>query len=148
MAERADAWEVARRLVIDEGRSYAEAATLAGLPLSTLQKRAADERWRDQRKTAVDYGVLCRQLRAKLAERALTAITQGESPAAHIDALFKADRLAARGSTVDPKVRLLAGAELLELVVNVLAAEAPAALNLLNPHLETIARRWEATCQG
>lgn len=148
MAERANAWEVARHLVIDEGQSYAEVAGLTGIPLSTLQKRAADERWQDQRKTAVDYGVLCRQLRAKLAENALAAVTKGESPAAHIDALFKADRLAARGSTVDPKVRLSAGAELLELVVQVLAAEAPAALNLIEPHLETIARRWEATCQG
>lgn len=142
------AWDLARRLVVDEKQSYADAAAATGIPLSTLQKRAAAENWQQQRQQVADYGATCRAIRAALAQEALKAVQAGANPGVYIDALHKADRLAARGSTIDPRARLQAGAELLELVVAFLAEEAPAALKVLEPHLQPIAARWEATCQG
>ena len=144
----ADAWALARRLVVDEGATYAEAAAAAGVPLSTLQKRAAAECWRGERQQAADYGALCRSLRAELARQALEAVQAKQAPAAFLDALFKADRLAARGSTIDPRVRLAAGADFLELLVRYLSENAPAVLTQLEPHIQSVATAWEATCAG
>lgn len=148
MATRADAWTLARFYVVEQGATYAEAANASGIPLSTLQKRASDEGWQSERKTNNDYGALARAIRLKLAERTMEALEKGEHPAGHLDALTKADRLASRGTTVDPRVRLSAGLEMLELVVTTLREHAPATLGVLQPLLERIAKAWEATCQG
>ena len=84
----------------------------------------------------------CLLLIACSATAPLTSI--GEGPLGTV----ALERLASRGTTVDPRVRLSAGLEMLELVVTTLREHAPATLGVLQPLLERIAKAWEATCQG
>ncbi len=95
MAEafRGDIWAEARRLVVAEGWEYAAVAEELGLALSTLQKHAAKEGWREERKQAVSYATQARRLKAltlDIAEKALAKAKEEDS----LDGLIKAGQLA------------------------------------------------------
>lgn len=80
----ARAWEEARNAVILEGLTYAEAAARSGIDVSSIQKRAARDRWQDARKKRADrlveYRGKLELLRDKLLDRALET---GDPQAVH-----------------------------------------------------------------
>ena len=149
MSTRRDAWDVARTLVVNEGRSYAEASAESGIPLSSLQKRAADEGWRDQQRTAVSYNARVRGLKDKYLQSLETlldasadanAIAQAAHAWRGIEQAFPEHRYAKKS---DPKVRLEIGGEVLRALIEYLSAHDTNALAAIEPHIEGFANVWE-----
>jgi hypothetical protein len=84
---RGDIWEEARRLVVEEGWEYARVATELGLALSTLQKHAAQEKWREQRKAAMGYRAQVRAFKALTLKDTLAAWEAAKTTAEKVQAL-------------------------------------------------------------
>ena len=78
-ATRAEAMAEARRLVVQEGATYAEASTATGIPLATLQKRAATEEWQGQRDSSMSYDAQMRAIKAALAAGLVSGASPGTS---------------------------------------------------------------------
>ena len=70
----------ARRLVVEEGYTLAEAAEAVGISLSALQKASAEEKWQEQRKhhaaLSQSYHANVRRLKVRLLELATLAVEQ------------------------------------------------------------------------
>jgi hypothetical protein len=149
---RKSAKDEARRLVCSEGYTYAQAAKVTGIPRSTLEKYGSSEGWHDQRQSAATYQATIRAAKAALLERLTTALGNpdvGGNELAQLthawrqaEAAFPEHRYVVQGD--DPRIRLQVGAEVLQLVTEVLAEVDRNALTRLQPHLGTIAQRWEA----
>ncbi len=144
-------WVEARRLVVHEGMSYEDAAVACDIPLSTLQKRAAAERWQEERSTGQSYAATVRALKAATLARAHQAMTDaGTDPQAATQLLF-AWRSAETAwpehryapAAADPKARLAVAAELLEQLVAYLERTDRAALAALAPHIAPFAAEVE-----
>ncbi|HNC96313.1 MAG TPA: hypothetical protein PKW90_09340, partial [Myxococcota bacterium] len=68
---------MARRLVT-EGKTYADAAAATGIPLSTIQKRAGEEKWQANKGAAkVSYAETAKLLKQDLLEAVLKARQDG-----------------------------------------------------------------------
>lgn len=151
---RAQAWEEARRMVTADGATYAQAAAAVGIPLATLQKRAATEAWQDQRGSRATYAATIRAVKtallAKLQEKIDDSTTTGDELVKTMVAWQKAEtafpehRYAAEG--LSAAARRAVGAEVLELVVGHLADHDPATLERFRAHLVPIGQAWEASC--
>lgn len=151
---RGAAWEEARRLVTAEGASYAEAAQAVGIPLATLQKRAATEGWQDQRVGKASFTASMRALKAAMLSNLQSKVAANEisgddvikqtAALARLESAFPEHRYANEGLT--PAARRAVGAELLELLVNYLADKDPVVLEAFRPHLIPVAQAWEASC--
>lgn len=155
MATRGEAWAEARRLVVAEGQTYAEAAQVVGLPLATLQKRAAAERWRDDRATASSTAAQWREIQARTRQAVLDALSQPEiDPGLVSQLIFAAEKAEraycpqAKSAAVDPQQRRAAVLELLEGLVRWLGDRDPATLTALRPHLTPFAESIEAADAG
>jgi hypothetical protein len=72
------AWAEARRLVVQEGATYAAAAEATGLPLRTVQKRAGREGWQGAREVGVSYAATAKALKAALLDRAMRETADGD----------------------------------------------------------------------
>lgn len=145
MPTRDDAWEAARRLVVGEGATYAEAAEATGIPLSTLQKRAAAENWQKEREHALSYAAQVKLLKQKALDKALASGDPQDMYAwQKIEAAWPEHRYTAKA---DPRLRLQVGAEVLQLVVDVLTELAPNALAEIEPHIPALGAAWEERCQ-
>lgn len=149
MATRQQAFEEARRLVVAEGFSYADAATMTALPLSTLQKRAADEGWQKMRETASSYGTQVKAMKANLMER-IGNLTKADGDAQQIAQLIFAWKQMESAypehrydKKSDPKVKLQHGAEYLRFLVEFLAPRDRNAITALEPHIDALAAAWE-----
>lgn len=155
---RRDQWAEARRLVVCEQFSYAEAAEAAGVPLSTLQKRAAAERWQDQQDASFGYGQTIRRLKTISLKKALEQIESAESA----EEIAKATQLLYAWQKTeqaypehrytkpeaDPRVKLAAGIETLEDLVAYLEVHDRSALMALQPHIRPFAEQLEAQHAG
>lgn len=137
-------WAVARQLVVGEGRSYAEAAQTAGVPLSTLQKRASRDQWQAQRDQSLSYEGQVRSIKAQLAQRALDALADPKADLAGLAQLVYALKTAEAafpelkflgGNKEDPQVRRQAALDVFQQLVEYLAERDPAALRALQPHI-------------
>lgn len=148
MASRAEAWDEARRLVTHEGASYVEAAAATGIPISTLEKRAASERWQDQRDTQMSYAAQIRALKAGLLQKALDAMAAGQDPTQITFAWKQAESAYPEHRYVptkeDPKVRIRVAVEVVEELVAYLTETDRNALMVLQGHIEPFGRRLEA----
>lgn len=69
--------EEARRLVVREGYTYAQAAEATGIPASTLQKRGSAEQWGDQKGVETSYRETIRRLKSGLLDQAMKVIADG-----------------------------------------------------------------------
>lgn len=149
---REAAREEARRLVVTEGFTYAKAAAATGIPRNTLEKYGATEGWHDQRHSAATYQATIRAAKAALLERLTVALGNPEVGGNEIAQLTHAWRQAELAfpehryvvQSEDPRMRLQVGAEVLQLVTEVLVEVDRNALTRIQPHLGTIAQRWEA----
>lgn len=151
---RREVWAEARRLVVQERQPYAVVAADLGLPLSTLQKRAARERWMDQQEASFGYDQVARRLKSITLRKALDAIEGADGA----DELVKASQAlyawkAAEQAfpehrytkpSEDPQARLAIQLGTLELLVEHLTENDRAALAALQPHIVRLAERLEA----
>lgn len=147
---RAQAWEIARMLVVSEGRPYKEAAEKTGIPLSTLQKRAADEDWVGQRKTAISYSAQGKALKRALMDRALALITSPDAdPNAVAQAVYALQRLESaypelrQELKITPAMKLEIAARVLELIVDYLQGADRDLLAALQPHIQPLGLKLE-----
>ncbi len=140
---RREAWEEARRLVVQERHTYAQAADATGLSVSTLQKRAAQERWQDQRRTASSYSDQVRALKVAALEQALRDPGDPQKLYAwqQLEKAWPEHRYAQEDE--DPKVRLRIALEILEELVSFLGEVSPTALEALRPHLRPFGEKLE-----
>ncbi|HNC99298.1 MAG TPA: hypothetical protein PKW90_24405 [Myxococcota bacterium] len=148
--ERRDALEEARRLVVQEGATYDEAAKATGIPSSTLSKRGAVEDWQGQRQHSMSYTAQIRAAKSATLKRFTAALNDEESTAddiAKLGAVWKATELAypehRYNVQSDPKARLAIIAEVLEFLPEYLAANDRPLAARLAPHIEPIARALE-----
>jgi|GEM_PF-3671223 len=147
---RADAWAEAKRLVVAEGYTYAQASEAAGLPKSTVQKRATRERWQDQKRTNTSYAATVRKLKSQLLEKAVAA-AEGDKPelAPQLVYAWKQAEQAypehryAPGEA-DPRAQLAVAEMVLTELVEFLEDDR-AALAKLVPHLRDFAQHIENT---
>ncbi len=143
----AEAWDFARHLVVGEGRTYAEAAGMSGVPLSTLQKRAGREKWMDQRSHAATYEATVRALKVKLLQSALEADPPDPQRVfawKQAEAAFPEHRYAGKE---DPRLRLAVTVEVIEQLVQYLTEHDRNALSAVQPHLRGFAEAQEARCR-
>lgn len=149
-----DLWAEARRLVVSESFTYEQAAKELGLPLSTVQKRAAREGWQDQRAASFGYGQTVRRLKVLALEKALKGVEEAETA----DDVAKATQLLYAWQKTeqaypehryaeveaDPKLLLKVGLEVVEQLVTFLVERDRSALAALQPHLTPFAQQLEA----
>jgi len=149
VATRAEARDEARRLVVHEGASYAEAAAATGLPVSTVEKWGAADRWQDERNTQMSYGAQIRALKAGLLKRAMEAVEAGGDPTQIVfawkqaEAAYPEHRYAAVAKE-DPKLRTRIAIEVVEELVAYLSETDRNALMVMQGHVEPFGRRLEA----
>lgn len=149
-----DQWAEARRLVVQESYTYEQVADELGLPVSTVQKRAAREGWQDQRQASFGYAQTVRRLKALALQKALAAIEAAETA----DDIGKATQLLYAWQKteqaypehryveqeVDPRLHLRIGLEVVEELVQFLVEVDRAVLAALQPHLAAFGQRLEA----
>ncbi|MCA9640128.1 MAG: hypothetical protein KC492_05510, partial [Myxococcales bacterium] len=119
---RAEAWHEARRLVVEEQWGYSEAAKAVGLPLSSLQKRAAREGWQNQRQADNSYHAQVRALKVA----ALKKATENPGDAQAIYAWVKMEQAWPEhryGGAQDPATRRAAALEMFEALIDYLGDE-------------------------
>lgn len=151
---RRDQWAEARRLVVAESYTYDQVAAELGLPLSTVQKRAAREGWQEQRQASFGYGQVVRRLKSIALAKALESIEAAESA----DELAKATQLLFAWqkteqaypehryveAEADPQLHLKVGLEIIEDLVVFLTDADRSALAALQPHIAAFAERLES----
>lgn len=142
---REQAWRFARLLVVEDGATYAEAAEQTGLPLSTIQKRAASEHWQDQRGSSLSYAAQV----AMLSRQALTAIVDDKGQVDPQRAYAWKTMEQMRQSLVQrddsEKHRRTHMAEFIDALVAYLDREDPTALAAIGPHIRPFVEQQEAT---
>lgn len=146
-ATRREAQEEARRLYVNEGWSYEEAAAVTGIPKSTLEKKGSAESWTEQRETSMSYAAQIRAAKASLMASILTATdNQERAQLVHawrgMETAWPEYRYNAKA---DPKQLLELAADVIRAFVEYLAAQDTNALAVLEPHIEPFAAHWEAT---
>ena len=154
MTTRSDAWAEARRLVVHEAATYPDAATATGIPVSTIQKRAAAEGWQADRDTQGSYSAQIRSLKAKLLERALAAASDPSlgDPSQLVfawkqaEAAFPEHRY--RPQQDDPKARLTVMLDVVDELVAYLTDVDRNALTALAPHIVKFGEQFKAKHAG
>lgn len=138
-------WEEARRLVVSEGWEYERVAAELGLALSTLQKRAAAEKWQAQKKSADSYAATIRALKALALDKAHQALfeakTSTELQAAAqlghywrgLETAYPESRYSADGIT--PEAQRAQDVAVIEALIAYLEAQSRDALTALAPHI-------------
>lgn len=150
---RTQAWEEARRLVIQEGFSYPRVAEELGLPLSTVQSRGAREGWQAQKATTASYDATMRRIKRAAQERVLAALTGDVVDDGKVSQLilslkaletaYPEHRYQPQETEADPNLRRTVALEVLGLLADWLAEHAPAALRALQPHIKPFAGMLE-----
>lgn len=74
----ANAMAEARRLVVEDGQTYAQAAEAVGIPLSTIQKAASREEWQKGREGALSYGQSVKRVKALALAKAIASLESGQ----------------------------------------------------------------------
>ena len=144
---RAEAWAEAKRLVLAEGFTYAEAADATGVSRSTLQKRASREGWQDQKRTNTSYAATVRRLKAHLLDKAEKAVLDKPELAPQLVYAWKGVEQAypehryAPGDS-DPRAQLAIAEMVITELVDFLDDDR-AALAKLTPHLRDFAQHIE-----
>lgn len=152
MPTRAEAWDVAKALVVRDGATYAEASSASGLPVSTIQKRAADEGWQADRETSVSYAATIKALKQGLLAKAMLALDAGEDATQLVfawktaEATFPEHRYSP--TKLSPGAKLAVAADLLDILVKYLSEHDTVALAKVQPHILEIGKRFEAFCNG
>lgn len=129
----ADRYADARRLVTQEGASYAEAAEATGIPLSTLQKRGAAEGWLEKRDVSRSMEASREALRAAILDRTLALAQDPQSKPNEVAQLVHAWRgleAVSKGVSVldDPAEREKVALEVIMALVEYLGEKNPTAL--------------------
>lgn len=148
-ATRQEARDEARRLVVAEGYTYAQAAEATGIPRDTLTKWGGAEGWMDQRKAGMSYTAQVRAMKAKL----MTQITDlGAEPrnaqaVAQLIHAWKSLETAypehRYDRKADPRIRRDIGGEFLTFLVEFLGERDRNAVTAIEPHIEALAAAWE-----
>ena len=146
------AWERAHSAVVDEGETYPRAAELSGIDLSSLQKRAARDRWQEERRQRLEDKAAYRGQAVSLKQRFLSkAIETGDPQDVHawlaIERALPEHRYGNQALT-DPEKRALVGL-FVEQLVDYLAGADANALAVVQPHLTPLAEHllradWKA----
>lgn len=150
----AEVWAEARRLVVAEGWTYAKAAEATGISASTISKRAAREEWQTERDSTMGYAAQVRAIKHQMSTRILDkladpdlsadgmkAVTQLIHAWKNAESAFPEHRY--KQAEADPKAILGVALNVLERLVEYLAANDTNALAALEPHLEGFARVFE-----
>lgn len=141
--QKREAWEEARRLVVQEKCTYQQAAEVTGIPVSTLQKRAAVERWQDQRETAGTYADQVRRLKVAALKAAMDDPADPQKLYAwqQLEKAWPEHRYHQEQS--DPGLKLRLALEMLEELAAYLAEVSPTALAALQPWLTPFGARLQ-----
>lgn len=140
-----DAWELARALVVAEGYTYAEASDETGIPLSTLQKRAAREDWQSAKRHEMSYRAQIGALKRKALHKVLAAEDIDPQAIYAWKAIEQAYPEHRYGRADDgSRWRRDHLVEFVEALVAHLEGDDPAALAALAPHLEPFVAKLEA----
>lgn len=147
MATRLEAWDLAKRMVVSEGATYAEAAEASGIPVSTLQKRAAADEWQGQRSTVGSYIAQIRAIKSEM-----LADIQGTSPGADktqkIFALVQLEKAYPEHRYTppveDPELKKRIALEVLELLATYLEGTDRTAFEKLRGHFLVFGKQLEA----
>lgn len=151
MAVSREQWDEARRLVVSEECSYAQAAEATGISLSSIQKRAGAEGWQGQRDIAMSYTQQVRGMKAALLAK-LVRLTQAEDADANqIASLTNAWTAQERAypehrytqQKEDPQLRTSIAIEVLEEVVSYFRDADANLLAKLGPHIRPITTRLQ-----
>jgi len=129
--------------------TYADVAEKFGIPVSTLQKRGARERWPDKRRERQELDASYKMKVKRVKARLLDDLLQGSGPIdpqrvhawRSLETAFPEHRYA---KELDDGRRNQIVAVLVDELVDELETNAPSALKEIAPLLETIAKRWLA----
>jgi hypothetical protein len=143
MSSRADAWSLARALVVDDKLSYAEVAEKTGLPLSTIQKRASRESWKAAAETGVDYSARVKALKSKALDLALTS----EDPQVFfawqaLEKTWPEHRYGSKVKSLGEQRELVV--TFMEALIQYLVENDRVALTAMQPHIQPFAKVLEA----
>lgn len=152
-APRRLSWDEAYRLVVHEGASYADAADATGIPISTIQKRAASEEWRNQRTTTMSYGSQVELAKSRSLQNLLDGMSAEPSLSADdlvklasiwrgIESAYPTHRY--QPAEEDPEAKLRIAMEVMEFFWAYFAEVDTNLLAALRGHALTIAERLEA----
>lgn len=143
---RSEARHECRRLVTQEGWVYTDAAAATGVPLSTVQKWAAAEKWQATKGTTASYMDGVRQLKARMLAELLdggAADPQKVFALKTLESAFPEHRYTKPEE--DPRAKLGVGAEVIEQLVAYLGGNDRNTLTALQPHLVGFATHLEQT---
>ena len=140
---RTAAFGEARRLVVEEGCSYAEAAQVTGIPESTIQKRAAAEMWQAMRGGSMTYMAQVRALKAAMLARLIRMSADPQTPAMELSQVLASWTNLERTcpehkyapAESDPRQTLTARMEAMDALVQHLEKTDTNALGVLAPHI-------------
>jgi len=144
---REEAWRIARLMVVEDGLAYADVAEQTGLPLSTLQKRAAREGWQDQRAHDLGYSAKVAAMKRQALADCIDAEGNVDPQKVYawkaIEQVFPEHRY---GETEDGnRFRSPHLVEFIEELVAYLEREDRTALEAVAPHVRPFVEQLEAT---
>lgn len=140
-------------MVVQDGATYRAAAQATGIPHATLEKRAARDKWQDQRKVTMSYSATARALKAALLERAEQAVRDDTMDANQVAQLIYAWTKAEQAypehryqvAKEDPQAKVAIAADVINGFVEFLKKNDRAALAVLAPFLRDFAVHIEKT---
>lgn len=149
-----DLWAAARRLVVEQGYSFTRAAQETGISLSSIEKRAAREKWTGERAKSLAYSAGIRLLKSSLLDAAREAAESG-----NVDEAYKATQAWRQAEsaypehrytppTEDKASRLKVELETLERLVAYAQKTDRTLLAALQAHLRPFAAQLEAASNG
>lgn len=129
-------WNAARRMVVEDGSTYDQVVERTGISLSAVQKRAAEEGWKDQRdrfvSSAAEYKQKVTLLKGRYLDKALES---GDPQDVHAwQAIEKAYPEHRYGALGEAERRALVAA-FIEAQVSYLASTVPDLLGELQGHI-------------
>lgn len=148
---RQAAIEEARRLVVREGWTYAQAADATGIPASTLQKRGSAEEWGKQKGVETSYRDTIRRLKSGLLDQALKAIEDGGDATQIVHAWRSAETAFPEhryDQKADPKALLGAQVDTVRRLVEYLGEHDRNACAALEPHVEAFVAELAGAAGG
>lgn len=131
----------AKRLVVAENMTYAQAAEATGVPVSTIQKTGAREDWMGQRQTRASYDATVGMLKAAALKKAMASMDPQDIYA--WQAIEKAYPEHRRRSKDDPQVRMAVAVEIIEELVTFLGQNDRNALASVQPLIQPFAAHLE-----
>lgn len=135
-------WDEARRLVVSEGWTYAEAAAATGLSKSSVEKRGAEEGWQEEKDVAESFISMMLRTKRLMGKEITRAAELGEDVSQRTFALIQMERAypehryAPQAKGDDPELRKAVMLETIEAFVAYLDRTDRNALTAVQGHLK------------